>query len=159
MCSSIVRYVIDSLHWLCGTSLGRQNNSNCIETKKAEDVSKNCLYKMNRQIVYYFCTHRVPLLLTNESIKRQSLSENENQDHSHKQFWLLSIGPHSGITNNANSHSSTKGSKPTRKTSSKMSIAIKVVVSLVSCLINCGSIEGKYIKLRSVGFKATCKRV
>ncbi len=31
--------------------------------------------------------------LTNQSIQSQSLSENEDQDHTHEQLWLLSISP------------------------------------------------------------------
>lgn len=32
-------------------------------------------------------------VLTNQTVKGQSLSENENQDHSHEQLGLLSVGP------------------------------------------------------------------
>lgn len=31
--------------------------------------------------------------LTNQAVQGQSLSENENQDHTHEQLGLLSVGP------------------------------------------------------------------
>ena len=39
--------------------------------------------------------------LTNQSIQRQCLCENKDENHAHKQLWLLCIGTHSGVSHNA----------------------------------------------------------
>mmetsp|Transcript_24700 Transcript_24700/g.63644 ORF Transcript_24700/g.63644 Transcript_24700/m.63644 type:complete len:85 (+) Transcript_24700:303-557(+) len=40
----------------------------------------------------------------NQAIQRQSLSENEDEDHSYKELGLLSIGPDSRVSHDSDGH-------------------------------------------------------
>lgn len=42
----------------------------------------------------------------NKTIKGQSFSENEDEDHPNKKFWLLRISSYTSITNNSDCHTS-----------------------------------------------------
>ncbi len=52
--------------------------------------------------------------LTDEAIQRQRLGENEDKDHAHKQLGLLRVGPHAGVTHNADGHAGTQARKAAR---------------------------------------------
>jgi hypothetical protein len=54
-------------------------------------------------------------LLTNKTVQRQSLSENQNQDHTHKQLGLLGIGPARRKARSTHSQGQHAQSKPCAK--------------------------------------------
>jgi len=58
--------------------------------------------------------------LNDKSVHTQNFSENENQNHSDEQPWLLSGTSDTGVTDNTNSETSSKTSKPDGQTSTKL---------------------------------------
>lgn len=66
-----------------------------------------------------------------ESVQSNSLSENEDEDHTNEDGVSLGIGSYTGITGNTNSESSSEGAESASKSSSEIFVAILLRKGLV----------------------------
>merc|ERR1719333_1871671 len=58
-----------------------------------------------------------------EAVEAQGLCKDEDEDHAHEQAWLLSIGAHACIANDANGESSRKGTQANGEARTQVGIA------------------------------------
>lgn len=56
-------------------------------------AAETCLHKYQAQGIQLASTVVATCQLTNKAIQRQSLSENQDQDHTHEQLGLLCVSP------------------------------------------------------------------